>query len=172
MQYSIIPYNNILPNIHKSVYIAQGARIIGDAIIEQNSSIWFNVVIRADVSKVNIGQATNIQDGTVIHASRYNGPTIIGSNVTVGHNATIHAVILKDYAFIGMNSVIMDKAIVREFGFVAAGALIAPGKIVGSYQLWAGIPAKYIRDITTSEIEMIQNSSSHYIELAQKYKSI
>lgn len=171
MQYSLIAYNNILPNIHHSVYIADGARIIGDTTIAQDSNIWFNVVIRADVSYIDIGKATNIQDGTVIHVSRLNGPAVIGSNVTVGHNVTIHATEIHDYAFIGMNSVIMDKTIIKEFGFVAAGALVAPGKVVESRQLWAGVPAKYIRDITDDEIAMIKESSTNYVELAQKYKS-
>ncbi len=170
MTSKIIPYNNILPNIHNSAYIAEGVYVIGNVIIEEHSSIWFNSVVRADVDFIRIGKRTNIQDGTVIHVSRNNGPAIIGNHVTIGHHATIHATTIEDYAFIGMNAVVMDNSIIKTFGFVAAGALISPRKIVESYQLWAGIPAKFVRNITKDEIAMIKESSMHYVNLAKQYK--
>ena len=170
MDMNIEKYNNILPSIDEDVFIANGANIIGDVSIEKDSSIWFNVVIRGDVAPVIIGQGTNIQDCSVIHSSRFNGPSNIGDFVTVGHSAVIHACTIHDYGFIGMHSTVMDKAIIESYGFVAAGALIPPGKIVKSHELWAGVPGKFIRKITSDEINLIEDSFQHYIKLSQQYK--
>jgi carbonic anhydrase/acetyltransferase-like protein (isoleucine patch superfamily) len=166
----LLPYKTHSPQIHKSAYIAEGTYIIGDVKIEAESSVWFASVIRGDVAPVTIGKGTNIQDGCVIHTSRFNKPTHIGDYVTIGHSAVVHACTLNNYAFIGMKSLVMDDAIVEEFGFVAAGAVISPGKIVKSYQLWAGVPAKYMRDLTAQEITHIKDSAQNYINLAKDYK--
>lgn len=165
----LVKYKSITPKIHKSTYIADGAYIIGDVKIEEDSSIWFASVVRGDVAPVTIGKGTNIQDGCVIHTSRFNGPTHIGNYVTVGHSAVVHACTLHDYSFIGMKALIMDKVIVEEFGFVAAGAVVSPGKTVKSKELWAGVPAKYVRNLTDDEIEHIKQSAKNYIALAKDY---
>jgi carbonic anhydrase/acetyltransferase-like protein (isoleucine patch superfamily) len=165
----LIKYKSKSPEIHKSVYLAEGTYIIGDVKIDEDSSVWFASVIRGDVAPVSIGKGTNIQDGAVIHTSRYNGPTHIGDYVTIGHSAVVHACTLHNYAFVGMKALVMDKAIIEEFGFVAAGAVISPGKIVKSRELWAGVPAKYIRDLTAEEVEKIKESATNYIVLAKDY---
>ena len=167
----LIKYKNISPQIHESAYLAEGTYIIGDVKIDADSSIWFSSVIRGDVAPVTIGKGTNIQDGTIIHTSRFNGPTHIGDYITIGHGAIIHACTLHNHSFIGMRAVVMDKAIVEEFGFVAAGAVVSPGKIVRSRQLWAGVPAKYVRDLTDSEIEHIKESALNYMKLVEDYKT-
>ena len=166
----LLKYKSTSPQIHSSVYLAEGIYIIGDVKIEADSSVWFASVIRGDVAPVTIGKGTNIQDGCVIHTSRYNGPTNIGDYVTIGHGAVVHACTLHNYAFIGMKALVMDKAVVEEFGFVAAGAVVSPGKIVKSRQLWAGVPAKYLRDLTDEEVEKIKESAQNYINLARDYK--
>lgn len=170
MQNNIIPYNGINPKIHDTVLLAVGCRIIGDVKIGENSSIWYNSVLRGDVAPIEIGENVNIQDGTIIHTSRFNGGTTIGDNTTVGHSVVIHACTIHDYGFIGMGSIIMDKVIVESYGFVAAGALVSPGKVIKSNELWAGVPAKFIRKITTEEISLINDSYKHYVKLSKEHK--
>ena len=165
----LIKYKTTSPKIDPSVFIADGAYIVGDVTIGTDSSVWFSTVIRGDVAPVTVGKGSNIQDGVVIHTSRFNGPTHIGDYVTIGHSAVIHACTLKTHSFVGMGAIVMDKAIIEEFGFVAAGAVVSPGKVVGSRQLWAGVPAKYIRDLTDEEVESIKESAENYMRLAKDY---
>ena len=170
MNYKIITYKGSSPKIHPSCYIADGAVIAGSVTIGENSSIWFNSTLRGDVAPITIGSNTNIQDGTVIHTYRFDGATNIGSNITIGHLALIHAATIKDNAFIGMKSTIMDKVIVEEFGFVAAGSLVTPGKVIKTKELWGGVPAKFIRMVTEQELEFMKENYQNYIELANEYK--
>lgn len=166
-----IKYKDKFPNVDNSCYIASGAYIIGDVTIGAKSSVWFNAIIRGDVDYIRIGTHTNIQDCAVIHTSRYNGPVAIGDRVTVGHSAVIHACTIGNDVVVGMKSLVMDKVIIEDYGFVAAGALIPPGKIVRSYELWAGVPAKCLRKINEEEMKFISEASSNYVELLQIYKA-
>lgn len=170
MAYKLVPFKGIFPKIHQDAYIADGVVIAGDVEIEDNSSIWFNSVVRGDVAPIKIGKNTNIQDGSVIHTSRFDGPTYIGDNVTIGHLALIHACTVADNAFIGMSATVMDKAIVEEFAFVAAGSLVTPGKVVRKRELWAGSPAKLVRAVNDDEIAFMKDNISNYINLANCYK--
>lgn len=170
MSYKIIEYQGIRPLIDKTVYLADGVIIAGDVTIGANSNIWFNTVIRGDVEKVTIGQNTNVQDGSVIHTSRFDGPTHIGSNITIGHMALIHACTIHDNAFVGMHSTIMDKAIVEEFGFLGAGSLLPPGKVIKKNELWVGMPARFVRLVTAQEKEFMKGNIKNYLELAEEYK--
>jgi len=172
MSFKILPYRNFTPQIDESVYIADNSSIIGDVKIGRNSSIWFNCVLRGDVCPIRIGENTNIQDGSVIHTSRFNGPTNIGNNITIGHKAMIHACTIRDHAFIGMSAIILDGAVVEEHAFIAAGALIAPGKTVGSRELWAGVPARFIRLLRDAELAQMKDNCDHYISLAEEYKEL
>ena len=177
MNFNLIKYKNKTPQIRSSVFIADGVKVIGDVTIDENSSIWFNSVIRADVNFVKIGKKTNIQDGTVIHVSSNgfsaNGkkgfPTIIGDCVTVGHNATIHACRIKNYALIGMGSVILDNAEIGEMSLVAAGSVITPGKKVGDFELWAGNPGKFVRKISEAEKKLLLNTPEVYNNLRKEF---
>ena len=179
---NILTYRGITPKIDSSSFIASTAIISGDVVIGKNVGIWYGCVIRGDVEKIRIGDDTNIQDNTVIHVTRANhaqnktgdegAPTIIGKSVTIGHNAIIHACIIEDYAFIGMGSILMDLAKVESYGMLAAGAVLTPGKIVKSGQIWAGNPAKYFRDLTEAEKNYIKTSAENYIDLAREYKEI
>lgn len=171
MSYKIIPYLNFVPVIDKNSYIADGCIVTGAVTIGANSSIWFNAVLRGDVAPIYIGNNTNIQDGAVVHTSRFNGITNIGNDVTIGHLALIHACTVHDHAFVGMRAVVMDNAVIEEYGFIAAGAVITPNKRVKSKELWAGMPAKFIRHITEAEIEYMQSNIENYINLKNIYKS-
>ena len=166
----ILPYKHILPTISDDAFIAEGAVIIGDVHIGKESNVWFGCIIRGDVNYIRIGERTNIQDGTVIHVTRKTGPTIIGSGVTIGHSVLLHACTLEDDCFIGMHATIMDKAVVESGAWVAAGALVPPGKRILKGQVWAGNPARYLRDMKPEETDFIPVSSNNYVELAREYK--
>lgn len=169
MKANILPYKGILPKIAEGAFIAPGSHIIGDVEIGSKAGIWFNCVIRGDVAEIRIGDRTNIQDGTVIHVTRNGHPTIIGSGVTVGHSALLHACRLEDGCFVGMGATIMDDSVVETGAMVAAGALVTPRKIVKSGQLWAGSPAKYLRDLTAEESAFIKVSEENYVKHVEEY---
>ena len=179
---NILTYRGFTPKIDASSFIASSAIISGDTIIGKNVGVWYGCVIRGDVAKIRIGDDTNIQDNTVIHTTRPNhiqnktsdegGPTLIGSGVTIGHNSIIHACIIEDNAFIGMGTIIMDLARVESYGMLAAGAVLTPGKIIKSGQIWVGNPAKYFRNLTDAEKDYIKTSAQNYIELAREYASL
>ena len=175
-----IPYRNILPKISQDALIAPNAVITGDVTIGANSNIWYNTVIRGDVAPITIGANTNIQDGAIIHVTRANhilnkthqmAATHIGSNVTVGHKAMLHACTIYDNAFIGMSSVVLDLAVVESETMVAAGAIVTSGKILKRGEIWAGNPAKLLRKMSETEIRFINESAENYVELAKEYFS-
>lgn len=165
----ILPYRGIMPTIAPDAFIAPGAVIIGDVHIGAKSNVWFGCVVRGDVNHIRIGAHTNIQDGSVVHVTRKTGPTIIGSGVTIGHSVLLHACTLEDGSFIGMHSTVMDGAVVESGGWLAAGALLPPGKKVPKGQIWAGNPARYLRDLRPEEISFIPVSAQNYVELGEEY---
>jgi carbonic anhydrase/acetyltransferase-like protein (isoleucine patch superfamily) len=165
------PYRGIMPQIDPTAYLAQTAVILGDVVIGANSSIWHHVLIRGDVNTIRIGSGTNIQDGTVVHVSRTKtGRTIIGDNITIGHQALIHACELQDRAFIGMKACIMDGAVVESNAMVAAGALVTPNKIVRSGELWMGSPARFVRKLTAEDLHYMHENASEYRMVASHYQ--
>jgi carbonic anhydrase/acetyltransferase-like protein (isoleucine patch superfamily) len=165
----ILPYKDIYPTIHEDAFIAPGAVIIGDVTIGKDSGVWFNCVIRGDVNKIRIGDQTNIQDGSVVHVTRKTGPTTIGSGVTIGHMALLHACTIEDNSFVGMQATVMDDAVVETSSMVAAGSVVTPRKRVLQGQIWAGNPAKYLRDLSLEEAHFIPVSARNYVELAREY---
>ena len=165
----ILPYKGILPRIHPSAFIADGAVIIGDVEIGADSNVWYNCVIRGDVNEIRIAERTNVQDGTVVHCTANGHGTYIGSDITIGHNATIHACTLKDGSFIGMGTVVLDGAVVEASAMLAAGAVLTPGKTVPAGELWAGNPAKKLRDLRAEDIAFFPKSAAHYVELSKAY---
>lgn len=176
---NLLPYRNILPTIDPSAFIASTAIIAGNVKVGKNSGIWYGCVVRGDVTKIEIGENTNIQDNCILHGTRPHhaqnktgaegAAVIVGNGVTIGHGAIIHACVIEDHAFIGMGSIIMDLARVEQFGMLAAGAVLTPGKVVKSGQIWAGNPAKYFRDMTEVEKNYIKVSADNYAELAREY---
>jgi len=167
----IHPFKTVLPTIDKSVFIASSADIIGDVVIGQNSSVWFNCTVRGDVNEVRVGQGTNIQDNSVIHVAELGQGTYIGNNVTIGHMVLLHACTIEDNAMVGNQACVMDNAKIETGGFLAAGALLTPGKIVKSGEVWAGSPAKKMRLINEKDLEFIKINSHRYQRLAQLYLS-
>lgn len=165
----ILPYNNILPKIHKQSFVAPTAAIIGDVTIGKGSGIWFNSVVRGDVEPISIGENTNVQDGTVIHCTRGGGKTVIGNNVTIGHKALIHACTLEDASFVGMGAILMDGVVVETGGMIAAGSLVTPGKIIRKGEIWAGNPAKFFRALTQAEADFILVSAENYRKHVEEY---
>lgn len=168
---SILPFKNILPKIDPTVFIAEGAHIIGDVEIEKNCSVWFNTVIRGDVNFIRIGERTNVQDNTVIHVTHKKYPTIIKSNVTIGHSAVIHACTINDFCLIGMNATILDNSTIGAYSLVGAGALVPPNAKIPEGVLVAGVPAKIIRNLTNEEKEMLIQSAQNYINYVAEYRS-
>jgi gamma-carbonic anhydrase len=166
----ILPYNGIMPSIHPDAWIAPNAVVIGDVHIGAFSNIWFGCVVRGDVNTIRIGERTNIQDGTIVHVTRKTGPTTIGSGITIGHQALLHACTLMDDCFIGMGATIIDGVVVEPGAFVAAGAVVTPNKRVLSAQMWGGNPAKHMRDLRPEEAAFIATSAQNYVELSQEYR--
>ncbi|MEH6545539.1 MAG: gamma carbonic anhydrase family protein [Sneathiella sp.] len=169
MTNQLFPFKGIVPTVAGGVFIAPSANVIGDVVIGKGSSIWFNCVLRGDVSYIRIGERSNVQDGTIIHVSNGTHPTIIGDDVLVGHNCMIHGCTLETGSFVGMGATVMDGAVVETGGMVAAGALVAPNKRVAAGELWGGSPAKFIRPLSDQEKENLTGGAMHYAGLAQVY---
>jgi gamma-carbonic anhydrase len=167
----IITYKGITPKIDPSVFIAEGVHIIGDVEIGKDSSIWYNTVIRGDVNYIRIGERTNIQDNTVVHVTNKKFPTHIGSNVTIGHSAVIHACTISDYCLIGMGAVILDDAKVGQYSLIAAGAVVTMGMVIPEGMMAAGVPAKVIRKLTDADINFLKQSAQNYIDYVATYRT-
>ncbi|MCF8468542.1 MAG: gamma carbonic anhydrase family protein [Sneathiella sp.] len=167
---NIIPFKGAEPIIAKDAFIAPSAFIIGDVVIGEGTSIWFNCVVRGDVNHIRIGNRSNIQDGTVIHVSGGTHPTAIGDDVLVGHNCLIHGCTLEDGSFVGMGATVMDGVVVESGAMVAAGALVTPGKRVPAGELWGGSPARCIRELSGAEKAALTEGAHHYAGLAQTYR--
>ena len=167
----VYAFGTLTPRLADDVFIAPGAQVIGDVEIGPGSSIWFNCVVRGDVNTIRIGARTNIQDGTIVHVSRKTHGTTIGNDVLVGHMAIIHGCELQDGSFVGLGATVMDGCVIEQDAMLAAGALLTPGKRIPSGQLWAGRPAKYVRDLTPEEIERHRQGAAHYADLAQTYRT-
>lgn len=165
----ILPYQGVLPRIAVRAFVAPTAVVVGDVEIGGDSGIWFGCVLRGDVNAIRVGERTNIQDGTIVHVSSRGNPTYIGSDVTIGHGAIIHACMLEDGCFIGMGATVMDGAVVASGAMVAAGALVPPGKVITPGQLWAGAPAKPVRELTESDRATMDYVGPSYVELARRY---
>lgn len=170
------PYRGTFPTLGERVFIDPMATVIGDVVLGDDVSVWPMTVVRGDVNFIRIGARTNLQDGSVIHVS-HDGPHAklggfaarIGSDVTVGHKAIIHACTIEDAVLIGMGAVVLDGAVVRRHGFVGAGALVPPGKVVGEGEMWLGSPAKFARNLSDAEIEALYYSAGHYVKLKDDY---
>jgi len=159
------------PQIGENVYLADNATIIGDVIIGNDCSIWFNTVLRGDVNSIRIGNRVNIQDGTVIHTLYEKSVTEIGDDVSIGHNVTIHGARIEDGALIGMGSVILDHAVIGEGALIAAGSVVLSGTIVEPGSIYGGAPAKFIKKIDLEQSrEINQKIAKNYLMYSQWYK--
>ena len=168
----IIAVRGITPVIGKDCFIAENATIAGEVVMGDQCSVWFNAVIRGDVHYIKIGNKVNIQDGAVIHCTYQTAPTEIGNNVSIGHNAIVHGCTLHDDVLVGMGSIIMDGCVVESNSIIAAGAVLTKGTHVPAGSVYAGMPARKIKDIdpTLSEGE-IKRIANNYILYSSWFKS-
>lgn len=178
-----VAVDGVAPTVAEyGTFVAPSASVIGDVTIGRNSSIWYGTTVRGDVNKVTIGERTSIMDRAVIHVAKIQGdkPTSIGSNVTVGAGALIHAATLKDLCVVGESAQVLDGATVESNSIVEAGAVVTPGTVIPSGELWAGAPAKKVRALTPEEIasipqqarDTLQLASMHAIETSKDYKTV
>jgi carbonic anhydrase/acetyltransferase-like protein (isoleucine patch superfamily) len=166
----ILPVKDKSPVWGLECFIAENATIVGDVVMGDNCSVWFNAVIRGDVHYIRIGNNTNIQDGAVIHCSYQYAPTNIGNNVSIGHNALVHGCTLHDNVLIGMGAIVMDHAVIEPFVIIAAGSVVLEKTICESGYLYAGTPAKKIKPITDAQHEMLKRLPNNYIMYSGWFK--
>ncbi len=162
----ILPVKGISPNWGSDCFIAENATIVGDVVMGDKCSVWFNAVIRGDVNFIKIGNNTNIQDGAVIHCTYQGASTTIGNNVSIGHNALVHGCTLHHHVLVGMGAIVMDNAVVEEFVIIAAGAIVLEKTVCESGYLYAGIPAKKIKPLNDEQKEMLKRLPQNYIMYA------
>jgi carbonic anhydrase/acetyltransferase-like protein (isoleucine patch superfamily) len=160
----IFPIKNISPTIPTSCFIAPNATLVGDIVMGEECSVWFNAVIRGDVHYIKMGNKVNVQDGAVIHCTYQKHPTNIGNNVSIGHNTLVHGCTLHDNVLIGMGSIVMDGCVVHSNSIIAAGAVLLEGTIVPEGCIYAGVPAKKVKDISNELIEgEINRIANNYV---------
>lgn len=165
----ILPFNDTVPKIHDTAYLADDVHVIGDVEIGEDANIWFGSVLRGDVSYIRIGARTNIQDMTMIHVSSNFGPTIIEDEVTVGHRVTLHGCHVERLCLIGMGSTVMDDARIGTRSIIGAGSLVSPGTIIPPGVLALGSPARVKRDLNDDELAYLEKSWRNYVELKESY---
>ena len=166
----LIEFKDKKPEVHDSVFVAQGTNIIGDVIIGKYSSVWFGAVIRGDESLISIGENTNIQDNAVIHSDK-GEPVRIGNNVTIGHNAVIHSCEIMDNTIIGMGAVVLNGAIISRGAVIAAGSVVKSNTVVPEKTLYAGAPAVEKKVFDESIISKNRNNADEYFRLSKIYKN-
>lgn len=174
---TLINFQGKAPRIDAQAFVAPGAQLIGDIEMGPDSSVWYNCVLRGDMNRIRIGARSNIQDGSVIHVDphRLGGPAdgypcLIGEEVLIGHMAMIHGCVLEDRAFVGLGSIVMDGCVIEGDAMLAAGAMLTPGKRVPAGQLWAGRPARHVRDLTDADIAGMRMGTAHYVALAKMHR--
>lgn len=164
----LYPYRDVMPRLHGSVFVAPGARVVGDVWIGEGSGVWFNTVVRGDVGAVRIGAYTNIQDNATVHVADQ-CPAVVDDYVTVGHGAVIHGCHIHSCCLIGMGAILLNNSRIGTHCIIAAGTLIPENKDIPSHCLVMGVPGKVIREITSAEAEAIRQSALKYNEEAKKH---
>ena len=172
---SIVPINGHAPSIHPSAFIAPGCRIIGNVTIGADSSVWYNCVLRADVSHIVIGERTNIQDGSVLHCDGPSPqfpegcPLLIGDDVLVGHMAMLHGCTIEDRGFVGLGAIAMNRAVIAADAMLAAGAMLTERKVMGPRELWGGRPARPMRQFDDAAVAGMRLGAAHYVDNARRH---
>jgi carbonic anhydrase/acetyltransferase-like protein (isoleucine patch superfamily) len=167
----IYTLDGVTPKVAADAFIAPSAAVIGDVEIGSETGIWFHCLVRGDLNIIRIGARTNIQDGAIIHVDSGNLAAIIGDDVTVGHNAVIHACKLKNRAFVGIAATVLDGAVIEEGGMLGAGGLLTPGRVIGRNELWVGAPAKLLRVMSDQERSRFDRNAEVYRELARRFRA-
>ncbi len=175
---TIVAIHGKTPRIHDSAFVAPGCRIIGDVEIGPDASIWYNCVLRGDVSRIVIGERSNIQDGTVIHCDgaipgvRPEYATLIGDDVLIGHMAMLHGCTIEDRGFVGLGAIVMNGCTIESDAMLAAGAMLTEGKVMPARSLWTGRPAKPMRELTEAAIAGMRLGVAHYVENARAHRAL
>ena len=164
----LLAHHGVTPRVHPTVYVADGAWLIGDVEVGEQASVWFNAVLRGDINSIHVGRRSNVQDGAVLHVTR-ELPVRIGDDVTIGHKAMIHGCWIGDGSLVGMNAVVLDNARVGPFALVAAGAVVRENFVVPEGTLVAGVPARIIRSITDDEKAQVLQSAKNYVGYARSF---
>ena len=167
----ILPFENWQPKIHPSCFIAPDATIVGNVEIGADSNVWYKCVFRGDVHEIRIGERCNLQDGTVVHVTTGKFGAHIGDDVAIGHMVLVHGCTLEPKCFVGMRSVVMDGCIIESGAMLAAGAVLTPGKRIPKGQLWAGSPARHMRDLSEQDIAHFQYVCDHYVKLGRRHRA-
>lgn len=168
----ILSVNGKAPKIPDSCFVAPNSTVVGDVIMGEECSVWFNAVVRGDVHFIQIGDRVNIQDGAIIHGTYQKAPTIIGNNVSIGHRAIVHGCTIQDNVLIGMGAIVMDGAIVGTNSIIGAGAIVTEGTRVEEGTVWAGVPARKIKEIDEAlQKETIERISRNYTLYSSWFKS-
>ncbi len=163
-------FNDVKPDTEGTIYIAGSAAVIGDVVLGDDTSVWFQAVIRGDIASIRVGDGSNVQDCAVLHVD-HDTPLSIGELVTIGHGAIVHGCTVESEVLVGMGSRILNGAVIRKHSIVGAGALIPPGKEYPERSLLIGTPAKRVREVTDEEIAHIRENAEHYIENARRYST-
>lgn len=159
-----------LPKWGKECWIADNATLVGDVVMGDNCTVWFNAVVRGDVHEIRIGNQTNIQDGAVIHCTYQKAGTYIGNNVSIAHKAIVHGCTVEDNVLIGMGAIVMDNAVVKSGAVIAAGAVVLAGTIVEANSIYAGVPARKVKETGGAMMGEIQRIAGNYPMYASWYK--
>jgi carbonic anhydrase/acetyltransferase-like protein (isoleucine patch superfamily) len=159
------------PRVADSALIQDSAVLIGDVVIAERSSVWFHTVIRGDIHFIRIGERTNIQDLSLLHVKRGEGPVVVGNGVTVGHRAVLHACKVDDNVLVGIGAIILDGAQVGSDSVVGAGSLVPPGKIIPPRSFVLGSPARVVRPVTSGEMDWIRDTAERYVNYTHRYKA-
>jgi carbonic anhydrase/acetyltransferase-like protein (isoleucine patch superfamily) len=166
----VIAHHGKTPVVPPSAYLAPTATVVGDVVLGEHASLWFNVVVRGDVNFIRIGDRTNIQDNSTIHVHNDDHPAIVGSDVLGGHNILLHGCTVKDRVLVGMGATLMDGVVIEEESIVAAGTLITPGKRFPARSLIAGRPGRVVRRVTDDEVTgLILYGIENYLALKETY---
>jgi len=169
----VLPVEDKFPTWGKDCFIAPNATIVGNVIMGDECSIWFNAVLRGDVNSIRIGNRVNIQDGAVVHCTYKRTKAIIGNNVSIGHNAIVHGCEIRDNVLIGMGSIVMDNAVVNSNTIIAAGAVVLEGTICEAGAVYAGVPAKKVKDISPEKVEgEINRIAKNYLNYSKWFENV
>ncbi|PSR56701.1 gamma carbonic anhydrase family protein [Adhaeribacter arboris] len=166
----LLPVKDKFPAFGENCFIAENATIVGDVVFGADCTIWFNAVIRGDVNSIRIGNKTNIQDGAIIHCTYERAATVIGNNVSVGHNAIVHGCTIEDNVLIGMGAIVMDKAVVQQNCIIAAGATVLENTICEAGYIYAGTPARKVKLVSEEQIANMARTANNYVMYAGWFK--
>jgi len=166
----IKPVKGVSPTMGENCWLAENATVVGDVILGKNCTVWFNAVIRGDVNSVSIGDNSNIQDGAIIHCTYQKTKTTIGNYVSIAHNAIVHGCTIEDKVLIGMGAIVMDGAVIETGSIIAAGAIVTQNTRVPAGTIYAGNPAKFLKNISPEAAEVFMRTANNYIMYAGWFK--